>query len=343
MKILIVDDSLVFQNFFKTTLSHFKEVNYIQTASNGQQAIQRAKLTEFDLILLDLEMPVMNGIETLKRLRKDKFKGKIIVCSGRTLVDYQAIQEAMYYGADGVTSKSYQKGVSSTLSPEDFRNELIPRIFQIYNTNLKERPSEIIKHAYDKECIDGILVIHLLEKNEHLLKYDYGSLEEGLDQVKNILKIASTTRTPLFIDDTMQTLPNIKKVTEGVENYPPKLFFNMATLTENCLSLDWVHTGLEAFIKNHKIANLLILGFNRTCCVKNAAEQIHKYYGINITICDQLLFSKIESSQSIENKNTQDLHKEMFKEKYILKENLDEVIHGLRKNVSIKAERFEQL
>jgi CheY-like chemotaxis protein len=343
MKILIVDDSLVFQNFFKTTLQTFPEVTYLKTASNGKQALAQIKLTNFDLILLDLEMPVMGGLETLQEIKKTDYKGKVIVCSGRTTIDYDAIQMAMHYGADGVTSKSYQRGVSASLSPEDFRNELVPRIFDIYESNFKEHPKQILKHAYDKECIDGILLIHLLEKNYDMLSYEYGDLETGLSKVQSVLEMAKKTNTPLFIDDSPDVLPNIKQIENGVQHYPKELLYNMEGISDHNLSLDWVHPKLENFIKENKIGNLLILGFNRVCCVKNASAQAHKYYGVNVTICDELLFSKKSESLSISDETIHQEHIELFKENYIVLEDLEEVMHGLKKNKDIKKERFDRI
>ncbi len=343
MKILIVDDSALFRTFFKNTLAQFSEVSYIHTASNGRQALQQVMLTDFDLILLDLEMPVMNGLETLIELKKRKFRGKIIICSGRTLVDYDAIQKVMKHGADGVISKSYQKGVSSSLSPDDFRNELIPRIFTTYDSKTKEHPKEIIQHSYDKECIDGILVIHLLDKNYEMLNYEYGSLEDGLDKVKDILNLAASTNTPLFIDDTIETLPNIKQVEQITSKYPSKLIYNMKNMHHANLALDWVHTNIKEFIEKNKIVNLLIVGFNRTYCVKNAAQQINKYYNINITICDELLFSRTTTHLQNSTIEKQKEHLEMFKEIYIFLESIEEVEDGLRKNKQIKKERLDNM
>lgn len=67
-KILVVDDSTAIRNILKTALFDDYEV---KEAENGQAALETAKSDNFDLFLLDLNMPVMDGITLVKELRKE--------------------------------------------------------------------------------------------------------------------------------------------------------------------------------------------------------------------------------------------------------------------------------
>ena len=66
-KILIVDDSASMRNMVATTLK--TRGHNITEAADGQQAVTQAKQTSFDVVVSDVNMPVMNGIELIKNLR----------------------------------------------------------------------------------------------------------------------------------------------------------------------------------------------------------------------------------------------------------------------------------
>lgn len=80
LKILIVDDNKHFQNAFKYILQDgFEErIEVIHTACNGQECLEILKKNVIDLVFLDVEMPVMNGIETTQKIC-EKYRGIIIV------------------------------------------------------------------------------------------------------------------------------------------------------------------------------------------------------------------------------------------------------------------------
>ncbi len=69
IKILVVDDLPMIRNIVKDILAKLGYIN-VKDAENGMQALEKAKLEKFDLILLDWNMPVMQGIDVLRELRK---------------------------------------------------------------------------------------------------------------------------------------------------------------------------------------------------------------------------------------------------------------------------------
>ncbi len=68
--ILVVEDSDVFRKFITSTLE--KQGYHVVTAVNGAAGLETVKSTKPDLILLDCEMPVMNGLEMCKKLKEDE-------------------------------------------------------------------------------------------------------------------------------------------------------------------------------------------------------------------------------------------------------------------------------
>lgn len=92
--ILIVDDSAYMRLNLKKILmkSGFKSIT---EASNGQEAVERVKDQNFDLILMDITMPVLNGLDALKTIHEEKPDSKVVIISsegeGETMM--KAIQD----------------------------------------------------------------------------------------------------------------------------------------------------------------------------------------------------------------------------------------------------------
>ena len=78
-KILIVDDEENIRFLYKTELE--EEGFMVELAKNGEEALEKLPLFKPDLITLDIKMPGMNGIETLKRIRETERHLPIIMCS----------------------------------------------------------------------------------------------------------------------------------------------------------------------------------------------------------------------------------------------------------------------
>jgi two-component system chemotaxis response regulator CheB len=103
-KILIVDDSGMMRNLVKQILAVDPEVDVIGEADNGQSCIIKAKELKPDVILLDIEIPVMNGLEAMKRLKLVS-RAKVVILSSVAQVGSPAAAEAKALGAVAVIPK----------------------------------------------------------------------------------------------------------------------------------------------------------------------------------------------------------------------------------------------
>jgi DNA-binding NarL/FixJ family response regulator len=102
-KILLVDDFEEFRRFVSAVLKKRAEFQLYQ-ASDGEEAIQRAAEFQPDLVLLDIRLPRLNGIEAGRRIREVSPSSKIIFVSQESSVDI--VREAMELGAYGYLWKS---------------------------------------------------------------------------------------------------------------------------------------------------------------------------------------------------------------------------------------------
>jgi two-component system response regulator ResD len=92
-KILIVEDEDVLRESYEMIIS--TEPYYIDVAKNGQEALDKCEKTEYDLILLDLMMPVLDGVGFLKKFKNSK--SKVIILSNLSSGD--DLEQALRLGA----------------------------------------------------------------------------------------------------------------------------------------------------------------------------------------------------------------------------------------------------
>jgi len=127
VRILIVDDSAVIRKLLSDLLASDPEIVVAGLAGNGIQALARIPEVKPDLVTLDIEMPGMNGLETLVEIRKLYPRLPVIMFSTLTERGATATLDALARGAsDYVTKPSHGEGTER--SPDRVREELIRKI-----------------------------------------------------------------------------------------------------------------------------------------------------------------------------------------------------------------------
>lgn len=104
MKLLLVDDDADIINMYTTK---FKEAGIdFDIARNGQEALDKIKKQTYDILLLDIEMPVMGGLEVLQQIKKENLLpgAKIIVLSNRG--QKEEVDQGKLLGADDYLIKA---------------------------------------------------------------------------------------------------------------------------------------------------------------------------------------------------------------------------------------------
>jgi DNA-binding NarL/FixJ family response regulator len=103
VRILIVDDFDLWKGFVIARLKERPDLHIVGFASDGLQAVQKAEELQPDLILLDLELPKLNGIEAARRIRRVSPMSKILFVSGES--DLDSVRSAFQAGGSGYVSK----------------------------------------------------------------------------------------------------------------------------------------------------------------------------------------------------------------------------------------------
>src|SRR6476646_5695142 len=99
LHILIVEDFAPFQRFLRSTLGVRRDLMVVGVVSDGQEAVQKAMELKPDLILLDIGLPTINGIEAARQIRKLSPESKIVFLSQESSPD--VVDEALSTGACG--------------------------------------------------------------------------------------------------------------------------------------------------------------------------------------------------------------------------------------------------
>jgi len=102
--ILVVDDYEPFRRFLHLKLQSRPELQIVSEASDGLQAVQKAEELQPDVILLDISLPKLNGIEAARQIRKSAPQSRIIFVSQESSPDL--VQEALSLGNCGYVVKS---------------------------------------------------------------------------------------------------------------------------------------------------------------------------------------------------------------------------------------------
>ncbi len=103
LKIMLADDHRVLRTGLKLLLSSQEDFQVVAEASDGQEVLDRLGDTPVDIVLLDLSMPGMNGIDCLEHIREGKYPVKVLALTMHG--EQQYIREVMMHGANGYLCK----------------------------------------------------------------------------------------------------------------------------------------------------------------------------------------------------------------------------------------------
>jgi DNA-binding NarL/FixJ family response regulator len=104
VRVLVVEDHEPFRRFVCSTLGKRPELQIICEASDGLEAVKKAEVLQPDLILFDVGLPTLNGIESARRIRKLSPKSKMLFVSQESSAE--VVQEAFALGALGYVVKT---------------------------------------------------------------------------------------------------------------------------------------------------------------------------------------------------------------------------------------------
>ena len=139
INVLIADDHKMVREGLKRILEFDGEISVVDEADNGQECLKKIRSCKPDIVLLDINMPVMNGIETLEVIRKKKPKTKVLILTVHNEIEY--LLRAVDIGIDGYILKDSDsqeliRAVNSVYLGEKF---IQPSLIPFLNSKLIAR------------------------------------------------------------------------------------------------------------------------------------------------------------------------------------------------------------
>lgn len=215
MKVLVVDDSVVFRSQITSALATVPGIEIVGTASNGRIALQRLEQQSIDLITLDMEMPEMDGMETLKALRAKNHQVKVIVFSSQTLRGAEKALDALHAGADDVVAKPSGDSLNFETALEAVKTSLLPKVIQFIDQRMNTSRAENPKN-------DPQTDLNSLQTEQ---KHHRAPAKLNLSSLApQIIVIASSTGGPTALETIFAKIPGPYKVPILIAQHMPPVF-----------------------------------------------------------------------------------------------------------------------
>lgn len=211
IRVLVVDDSIFMRNIISDMISENNNIEIVGRARNGKEAVELNTELKPDVITMDVEMPVMNGLEALKKIMSDR-PTKVIMVSSLTKEGAKETIEALNNGAfDFVPKPSGQ----ISLDIRTVKEELVSKIYATVDANLK-----ILKqNTEEKDKENGKIKL-----KKFIKEHDSSSFKN-----KKIVTIGISTGGPKALQSVIPNLPeDIGAPVLVVQHMPPKFTKSLA-------------------------------------------------------------------------------------------------------------------
>lgn len=139
--VMVVDDSVIYRKNIAKIISELPGVEVVEQASNGKEAVRKFKENPTDLVTLDIEMPMLNGIDTIPEILKIKSRTMILMISSLTAAGASETFEALKRGALDYVTKQQAFGLS-TNQQEELRIVVMQKVAGLLGVQL---PPSVMK------------------------------------------------------------------------------------------------------------------------------------------------------------------------------------------------------
>lgn len=192
IKVLIADDHHMVRQGIKQILELENDIEVISQASNGEEAVKLAREYKPDVILMDINMPGMNGLQAIEELKKDEYDHRIVVLTIHQ--DREYLFKTIQLGAEGYVLKDAESSVlieairtvanGNTYVQPNMTSELVKEFSRI-STHTKGKEEENILTSREVEVIE-LIAEGLI--NKEIAKKLYISEKTVKNHVSNIFK-----------------------------------------------------------------------------------------------------------------------------------------------------------
>jgi two-component system, chemotaxis family, protein-glutamate methylesterase/glutaminase len=222
LKVLVVDDMLTYRAILSRVLSEFENVEISGTAGNGKQALEKMAQTPANLVLMDLEMPIMNGLETVPELRRNYPDAQVVLISGTNRSSADLTVQALQAGAMDFIAKPAQESLTANM--EALRQKLSSVLLTCRESRKKKLPLvskiKLPEKVENSTAVKPAAVIPKLPPKNRAHGFD-------------VLAIGVSTGGPNALADLLPKLPgNLGMPVVLVQHMPPLFTASLATMLD---------------------------------------------------------------------------------------------------------------
>src|SRR5579859_4012670 len=222
-RILIVDDSAVMRSLLRSVITADTSLEVAGTAADGATALGSLPLNHPDLILLDVEMPVMDGLLTLKELRRRGYKMPVIMCSSLTQRGAKVTIEALAGGAADYVTKPAGQSDRET-AQHTLSQDLLPKIHALTDSSRPQDSAHALNPLAFRSpsSISGTArpsLIPALAKPSSV-----SLLPQPITSTPTVVAIGVSTGGPAALDVLLPALPAAFPLPVLIVQHMPELF-----------------------------------------------------------------------------------------------------------------------
>jgi two-component system chemotaxis response regulator CheB len=215
-RILIVDDSAVMRSLLRAVVCADPGLEVAGTAADGASALSGIALLRPDLILLDVEMPVMDGLMTLRELRRLGHKMPVIMCSSVTQRGATVTLEALAGGASDYFAKPTGQA-NREAAIKALAQDLVPKIHALTSRD----PSTLQAQQQGSSTGQGLFS---RSPQPGMILPSAASRNQAISLIPGVLAIGVSTGGPAALEVLLPALPTNFPLPVVIVQHMPELF-----------------------------------------------------------------------------------------------------------------------
>lgn len=202
IRVLIVDDAVAVRGLIRKAISEAPGMEVASTAANGVQALEEYKRTSPDVVIMDIEMPEMNGIDALRAIKAHDPSARVIMCSALTHKGAEITLNALEIGALDYLLKPSASSIFST--PETFNRDLIEKIRAVTASRVQTTSMAKTAAVPDASLLSGPCATRPMPPDFHQTDIiAIGSSTGGVQALFQVLEDLGTPNVPILITQHM--------------------------------------------------------------------------------------------------------------------------------------------
>jgi len=205
-KVLVVDDSSFFRRRVTDILNKDPQLEVIDVAVNGQEAVDKAILLKPDVITMDIEMPVLNGIAAVKKIMAQS-PTAILMFSSLTHQGAKSTLEALEAGALDFLPKKFSEIAQSSDEAGSLLRQRVAQLAKKRGFSRRSLSSERFSRKRSQDTQSGISTRESISSSTAPVKKTTSALKVSSGKKYSLLAIGTSTGGPVALQKILTTFP----------------------------------------------------------------------------------------------------------------------------------------